>query len=144
MTQSRWPGGRPARVLAAALLLAGTITAFGLARALAAPAANCRNWTGAQALNPGGVSNEISSVAIESACDAWAVGFQTGSGIDATLTEHWNGSAWTVVPSPAPGTDSLLRSVRGTSASDVWAVGSYNDGVTNKTLTLHWDGHTWT
>ena len=38
MTHSRWPGGRLARVLAAALMLAGAISAFGLARALAARA----------------------------------------------------------------------------------------------------------
>ena len=42
MTHSRWPGGRLARALAAALMLAGAITAVGLARALAAPAAGCR------------------------------------------------------------------------------------------------------
>jgi erythromycin esterase-like protein len=145
MTHSRWPGGRSARILVTALVLAGTITAFGLARALAAPA-GCQNWTGAQPPNPGGRSNTLDSVAIESACDAWAVGSQTGGGIDATLTEHWNGSAWTVVPSPALGPASQLRGVRGTSASDVWAVGSYFDDTANmrKTLILHWDGHAWT
>jgi hypothetical protein len=74
------------------------------------------------------------------------VGSQTGGGIDATLTEHWNGSAWAVVPSPALGSSSQLRSVRGTSASDVWAVGSYFDDTAGmrKTLILHWDGHAWT
>src|SRR5215472_4381390 len=145
LRHSRWQGGRLARVLATALMLAGTITAFGLARALAAPA-GCQNWTGAQPPNPGGRSNTLDGVAIESACDAWAVGFQMGSGIDATLTEHWDGSAWTVVPSPAVGSSSQLRSVRGTSASDVWAVGSYFDDTANmrKTLILHWDGRAWT
>jgi erythromycin esterase-like protein len=143
MRHSRWQGGRLAGVLATALVLAGAITAFGLARALAAPA-GCQNWTGAQPPNPGGVSNTLDGVAIESACDAWAVGFQTGSGMNATLTERWNGSAWTVVPSPAPGTDSGLRSVRGTSPTDVWAVGSYYDGTMRKTLILHWDGRAWT
>jgi hypothetical protein len=64
------------------------------------------------------------------------VGFQTGGGTNATLTEHWSGSAWTVVPSPAPGTLSLLRSVRGTSPSDVWAVGSYSDGTSQNTLAV--------
>ena len=39
MTHSRWPGGRLARALAAALMLAGAVTAIGLARAMAAPAA---------------------------------------------------------------------------------------------------------
>jgi len=145
MTHSRWPGGRLARVLAAALLLAATVTAFGLARAVAAPA-GCQNWTGAQSLNPGGLSNNFDSVAIESACDAWAVGVQANSGTTATLTEHWNGSAWNVVPSPAPGPVSQLRSVRGTSPTDVWAVGEYFDDTMNmnKTLILHWDGHAWT
>jgi len=143
MTHSRWPGGRLVRALAASLMLAGAITSFGLARALASPA-GCQNWTGTQPANPGGVGNTLDSVAIESACDAWAVGFQTGSATNATLTEHWDGTAWTVVPSPAPGSYSVLRSVRGTSPSDVWAVGSYDAGTMNKTLILHWDGHAWT
>src|SRR5437879_5935550 len=102
MTHSRWLGGHLARTLAAALMLAGAITAIGLARALAAPAAGCQNWTGTQPPNPGGVSNTFNSVAILSACDAWAVGFQTGAGLDATLTEHWDGNTSTVVPSPDP------------------------------------------
>src|SRR5215472_9760887 len=140
LRHSRWQGGRLARVLVTALMLAGVITSFGLARALAAPA-GCQNWTGTQPPNPGGRSNTLDSVAIESACDAWAVGSQTGSGTVATLTEHWNGSGWTVVPSPDPGAIvSQLRSVRGTSPGDIWAVGSYNDGTMNKTLILHWDG----
>ena len=145
MTHSRWRGGRVTRVVVCALMLGGAITAFGLARALAAPA-GCQNWTGAQPPNPGGAGNTLDGVAIESACDAWAVGFQSGSGVDATLTEHWNGNTWTVVPSPALGSDSRLRSVRGTSASDVWAVGNYLDDTANKfeTLILHWDGNTWT
>jgi hypothetical protein len=132
-------------VLATALVLAGAITTFGLARALAAPA-GCQNWTGTQPPNPGGLSNTLDGIAIESACDAWVVGSQNGSGIGATLTEHWNGTTWTVVPSPAPGSSSQLRSVRGTSASDVWAVGSYFDDTANmrKTLILHWDGNAWT
>jgi hypothetical protein len=79
-------------------MLASAITAIGLARALAARAAGCQNWTGTQPASPGSASNYLSSVAISSACDAWAVGFQTGGGNTATLTEHWNGSTWTVVP----------------------------------------------
>ena len=38
MTHSHWLGGRLARVLATTLVLAGAVTAFGLARALAARA----------------------------------------------------------------------------------------------------------
>jgi hypothetical protein len=70
MTHSRWLGGRLARVLAASLILAGAITAIGLARALTAPAAGCQNWTGTHPPNPGGASKTLDSVAISSACDA--------------------------------------------------------------------------
>jgi hypothetical protein len=144
MTHSRWQGGRLAGVLATALMLASAVTAFGLARALAAPAVGCENWTGTQPPNPGALQDIIFGVAIQSACDAWAVGFYSANGITQTLTEHWDGSTWTVVPSPDPGSaNNELRSVRGTSPSDVWAVGSYGDGNTGKSLILHWDGSHW-
>ena len=40
--------------------------------------------------------------------------------------EHWNGTAWSVVPSPSPGTDgNYLNGVAAVSANDVWAVGYY-------------------
>src|SRR5690348_13852707 len=136
MTHSRLPGGRASVALAAALLLAGAATTAGVAAARAAPAAGCYNWTGAPALDPG-ASNEFTSIAISSACDVWAVGAQAGSGVTATLIEHWNGSAWAVVPSPDPSDFSRLRGVRGTSADDVWAVGDYIDGTVDKTLILH-------
>ena len=51
---------------------------------------------------------------------------------------HWDGTAWTITPSPAAGT---LTGITARSASDVWAVG-YTTGP--QTLTLHWDGTTWT
>jgi hypothetical protein len=72
------------------------------------------------------------------------VGFYATNGMTQTLTEHWDGSTWTVVPSPDPGSaNNELRSVRGTSPSDVWAVGASYNGTTDKTLTMHWNGHTW-
>jgi hypothetical protein len=145
MRHSRWQGGRFARVLATALVLAGAITTFGLARALAAPA-GCQNWTGAQPPNPGGVSNTLDSVAISSACDVWAVG-QTGPSApsgsakaitrNGTLILHWDGSHWTRVPSPDPGISAELFAVASSSAGNVWAVGESNDGQKNHTLAVH-------
>jgi hypothetical protein len=55
---------------------------------------------------------------------------------------HWNGTAWTRVPSPNPSESVKLASVRFVSAKDGWAVGSFNDG-TDHTLTLHWNGKAW-
>src|SRR5262249_20137132 len=54
--------------------------------------------------------------------DVWAVGETDGH----ALTEHWNGSAWSIVPAPYPtgnGVQSALRAVAAASTNDVWAVG---------------------
>ncbi len=34
--------------------------------------------------------------------DVWAVGEYIDFGSFHTLTEHWNGTVWSVVPSPSP------------------------------------------
>ena len=61
-----------------------------------------------------------------------------------TLVEHWNGTAWTVVPSPNPGTNAnFLNGVAAVSANDVWAVGYYYNGSTDQTLVEHWNGTAW-
>ena len=106
-------------------------------------AASCENWTGTQPPNPGTDSNALDSVAVLSACDAWAVGFSTGGGTLQTLIEHWNGHSWTVTPSPSPGTSGRLRSVRGSAPNDIWAVGDYSDGVLGHSLIEHWNGRLW-
>ena len=73
----------------------------------------------------------------------WAVGRSKpgGYGEDRTLTLHWNGSAWTIVPSPNDSTnDNDLFGVAAVASNDVWAVG--NAGSL-KTLAIHWDGSSW-
>src|SRR5207245_3808245 len=51
--------------------------------------------------------NWLRSVAAVSANDVWAVGETRDTdfpgGLDDTLTEHWDGSKWSVVNSPDPG-----------------------------------------
>ena len=81
--------------------------------------------------------------------DAWAVGYSyrdPDSGGARTTTEHWDGSAWSLVASPNPGhhRGTSLAGVSGASASDVWAVGSYDNDAGDTPLSLHWDGHSWT
>jgi hypothetical protein len=71
-------------VLAVPLMLAATFTGCGPAAAAAAsracadrataPASRTGNWTTVHAPSPGTVTNELSGVAVVSACDAWAVG----------------------------------------------------------------------
>jgi hypothetical protein len=93
--------------------------------------------------SPSPASNDtLTGVAARSATDVWAVGNrQDRSGaipIDRTLTEHWNGSTWSVVPSPnVGGNDNLLNGV-GAASGDVWTVGSSE--VTAHTLALRETG----
>lgn len=88
-----------------------------------------------------GASSPLNSVAAVSASDVWAVGSHYESGVgDQTLVEHWDGSAWSVVPGANSGTsDNYLYGVAATSANDVWAVGQGEEGV----LVEHWDGSAW-
>ena len=94
------------------------------------------------------VVSELHSVSATSANDVWAVGFShNGVAPTRTLIQHWNGTQWTIVPSPNP--DSQLNELRGVaalSANDAWAVG-YRSGTNNETpletLILHWDGASW-
>jgi hypothetical protein len=139
---ARFPAGRALRLLAASLVVTGVLAGPGSA---GASGSTCQNWTGAPPPNPGTFANVLNGVAVVSACDAWAVGYDAGTGADQTLIEHWNGSAWTVVASPDPGAgDNLLSSVQAASRTDIWAVGSYADTFGHiKALALHWNGTVW-
>jgi len=125
------------------LMLAGVVTGTIPA---AASAATCQSWSGLQPPSPGADANELSGVAVLSPCNAWTVGsLNNGGGQQQTLVEHWNGAAWTVVPSPDPGSaDDGLAGVRAVSASDIWAVGADDNPGIEQTLIVHWNGHTWT
>jgi hypothetical protein len=107
-------------------------------------------WSIVPTPHPGVQTRELYGVKAFSATDAWAVGwyYETSFTPDA-LALHWNGSAWTQVPAPGPGTrGNTLTAVAGTAADDVWAVGTYNDtgdtrGLVHP-LAMHYNGATWT
>jgi hypothetical protein len=94
---------------------------------------------------PGTQASLLWSVSCVTASDCWAVGAQEPDGQQApdTLAEHWNGSAWSVVATPA-GTGYLF-SVTCTSASDCWAVGNNLDSQKNPLNGIidHWNGSQW-
>jgi hypothetical protein len=88
----------------------------------------------------------LTSVVALSATDAWAVGQVSAGAPTDVLTEHWNGTAWSVVASPTPGLFPVVRSVAARGANDVWAVGDIatNDSTPQyRTFTLHWNGTSW-
>jgi hypothetical protein len=82
-----------------------------------------------------------------SPANVWAVG--TGPGVPTggfsahptAVIEHWDGTSWSVVPSPNPNPqgNNGLAAVAAISASDVWAAGFQLLGP----FTEHWNGKSW-
>ncbi|MFL5734562.1 MAG: hypothetical protein ACJ78Q_15365 [Chloroflexia bacterium] len=104
-------------------------------------------WSVASNPNPSTYNNSLEGVAVVSANDVWAVGtYISPVGTNQTLIEHWNGSAWSVVPSPNVGTgQNWLWGVASLSANDAWAVGYSRSTPTGplRTLVEHWNGASW-
>ncbi len=92
---------------------------------------NGSQWTVVKSSGPGPVSNSLLSVTAISASNAWSVGYYEDSNFAShTLIEHWNGSQWSVVTSPSPGSmNTQLEGVSALSSSNIWAVG-HADGQT--------------
>jgi Bacterial Ig-like domain (group 1) len=91
--------------------------------------------------------NFLSSLSVVSATDVWAVGSSYNLSFadpqSRTLTLHWNGTAWSVVPTPNPTLENYLHGVVAISAGDVWAVGTSVDPSQYHSLTMHWNGSSW-
>src|SRR2546421_12089867 len=81
---------------AIAIPLAGSIT-----HSHAAPASSQASWNIVPSPNSGTYNSHFESVATVSSNDIWAVGSDAGNGgYYRNLTEHWDGSNWTVKSSP--------------------------------------------
>jgi hypothetical protein len=59
------------------------------------------------------------------------------------LTLHWDGSAWSLVPSPSPVPGFPLLDVAGTASNVVWAVGGQGSAPPAPSFVLRWDGASW-
>jgi hypothetical protein len=105
-------------------------------------------WKVVPSPDVGGSSHEnfLLGVYAISAHNIWAVGSHNNGTADRTLTMHWNGLDWKVVPSANLGgsaSENFLEGVSAASASDVWAVGKHDDGLGFQTVIEHWDGTSW-
>ncbi len=89
--------------------------------------------------------NNLAAVSCTSANNCVAVGtYEANVSIDQTLIESWDGTAWSVVPSPAPGYKNALDAVSCTSANNCVAVGRFASGSSmDHTLVESWDGTAW-
>jgi hypothetical protein len=97
------------------------------------------------------IDGELLATAAIAANDIWAVGFSdqvpAPPVVDSTLAEHFNGTSWSIVPTPTvSSTGSEFFGVAGAASNDVWAVG-FRFGTQNPDFGLqlieHWDGTSW-
>ena len=86
---------------------------------------NGTRWSTVKSANTSPLYNdELTGVTCTSTANCWAVGAADyGTPTSPALTEHWNGSAWTIVPSGPVSTEDQLSSVTCTDARDCWSVG---------------------
>jgi hypothetical protein len=81
----------------------------------------------------GSTEDTLFAVSALSTNNVWAVGYYRDgiTGLNQTLTEQWNGSHWSIVPSANKGAHNnelLGVSAISRTATSVWAVGDYNLG----------------
>jgi hypothetical protein len=105
------------------------------------------SWHTVPSPNPGTLANQLNAVAARATDDVWAVG-HASSAADRSdpLVLHWDGSAWTQVPTPVtPGLRNELLSIALAGPDSLWAVGtSFRTETADQTsLVLHREGSTW-
>lgn len=96
-------------------------------------AASANEATGENALN--GISGRMQN-------DIWAV----GEAETQSLTMHYDGASWTVVPSPNLDFGVRLEDVVDINRNDAWAVGWAGSAgsLDDRNVAMHWDGANWT
>ncbi len=100
-------------------------------------------WTALRTPSP--ACGWLTSVVKLSHHRAWAVGYHTTkAGRTFTLSEFYNGSRWTVEPTPTPGSSGQLFGVAVSRSGTVWAVGSATSNSVEHSLILKRTGSRWT
>ncbi|MDQ1478717.1 MAG: hypothetical protein QOE62_3946 [Actinomycetota bacterium] len=101
------------------------------------------SWTIVALPRPAGSSNTtLTGVSCTSSTSCFAVGYYFASANSVkTLTERWNGTAWTIVPSPNPANqNATLRAVSCHAATSCTAIGS---GDKLRVMVERWNGSVW-
>lgn len=105
-------------------------------------------WTIVSSPSPAGSMNsQLTAIAASSPTDVWAVGsyYASSSSYSQTLILHYNGTAWSVVPSPdRASTNNALEGVV-IAGSAAWAVGYTTVDIAQSAQTLaeEWNGTSW-
>jgi len=107
---------------------------------------NGTTWSIVPSPNEGTKNNGLSGVSCVSPTSCEAVGdYDNGSGATENLVESWNGTTWSIVPSPERGASSnSLDNVTCISTTWCTAVGNFvNTGGVTQSLVESWNGATW-
>jgi hypothetical protein len=106
------------------------------------------SWTIQPTAQPdGSTTNGLIAVSCAATTVCMAVGQATSGGTtvtNTTLVESWNGTSWSIQPTPDSGTDASLDGVSCTAPNACTAVGYVISGNTAAPLAERWDGASWT
>jgi hypothetical protein len=106
-----------------------------------------QQWTIVPSPNPAtgtGSADVLEAITGVGPSDLWAVGWDLNPALNEILMMflHFNGSTWSVVPSPSVGAQFAVAATAITS-NDVWAVGNDQGGTAGLTVAAHWNGTKW-
>ncbi len=99
-----------------------------------------------RSFSPGG-GNSLGAVSCVAATTCMAAGsYSVSSPHLKTMFESWDGTRWSLLPSPSPGSNPILDSISCVSAAACTAAGTYykrSSGVLSSNLIESWDGTQW-
>jgi hypothetical protein len=117
------------------------------------------SWNVVQTPPTGQLHDSLNSIACTGPSVCWAVGWAGPNPQDTNflplfpaeaggkgIVERWNGTSWSIAPSPQSSDGIFLSSVACTGTSDCWAVGATTNaaGFAQSALFEHFDGSSWT
>src|SRR5712692_9543621 len=123
---------KPVNILSCFCVLAFVVSTLlmSTAAAHAEPWVPCGTWSNVISPNPASTYYDVlSSVSAVSARSVWAVGNSINftDHTSKTLVEHWDGKAWSIIPSAdILGQPDSLSGIAAINDQNVWAVGSFS------------------
>ncbi len=131
------------------VIVLGVFVSPTLAHSKSISPATCGQWSVFKSpnLRHGLAYDDLFGTSAISPTDVWAVGYALqpgGNGNYTTygVTEHWNGSAWSIIPDASP-TNAQLNGVAAVATNDVWAVGMTGYVTSPKAFIENWNGTSW-
>lgn len=105
---------------------------------------NGTEWSVASTPDPNGDFNPLTAVSCSDAADCVAVGRydETGTGYQ-TLAEVWNGTGWSITPTPDESGYNALDAVSCDGPTDCVAVGNYYTSTNSQNEIEDWNGSVW-